>query len=293
MDFNVFSQQGCANCVDEDMDGAWVGCDQYGDDKPGPDCDDTNNAVGIGDEVEICNGLAENCAGEVDNAPPDEMCPPEGVNAPNVAPENGWLCDPPAPGEDGCLINECVEQFFDLDDVVDNGCECEGTPRTDSLAACSNFPQGELGTVGEGEQLNNLITGTIPELDNGIGAGREDWYWVEFPENDAIGERPETGSIQISFAQNDGNDYRFEIYRSCNGVAFDMGLATQFGAGAPPTREWWFFDNHAEPLDMPEPGQYTDNVAWPDTVYIRVFRVQNDNVCNNYKLAVQRVANGD
>ena len=29
-----------------------------------------NAVVGIGDEEEICNGLAENCAGEVDNQPP-------------------------------------------------------------------------------------------------------------------------------------------------------------------------------------------------------------------------------
>ncbi|MFO7564886.1 MAG: hypothetical protein R6X02_19735 [Enhygromyxa sp.] len=299
-DFNVFTEAGCANCKDDDGDGAWVGCDQYSDQKPGPDCDDDNPEVGLGDAVEICNGLAENCAGEIDNAPADQMCPADGVEAPNVAPQDGWLCDPPAPGVDGCKIKNCVEQFFDLDNQVDNGCECAGTPRTDSLGACSDFPQGKLGVPGdnntklpvvEGTQLNNLLVGSVPLIDNGIGAGAEDWYWVEFPEAGNPGVRPNTGSIRIDFAQNDNNDYRFQVFRSCNAVPFDSGLATQFGAGAPPTREWWFFDNHPAAVDMPQPQQYKDNVAWPTKVYIRVYRVQNDKTCNSYRLQIQRVAN--
>lgn len=289
--FNVFSDEGCANCTDNDMDNFYVGCDQYSDQAPGPDCNDNNAAVGVQDSQEFCNGLAENCAGEIDNAPPDEMCPADGIDPPGVSPMNGWICDPPAPGQDGCIINQCVEQFFDLDDVVDNGCECEGTPRTDSLAACSGAPQGYLGMAAEGNQIVDIPTGTIPLIDDGIGGGAEDWYWIDFPAGGNPGVRPNTGSIQVDFQQNDGLDYRFQIYRSCNGVAFDQGLATQFGAGAPPAREWWFFDNHTAAVNMPVPALYQDDVAWPSTVYVRVFRVQNGNTCNNYKLRVQRVAN--
>jgi hypothetical protein len=290
-DFNVFSDEGCANCADSDMDGYWVGCDQYGNMKPGPDCADDNNTVGIDDAEEICNGLAENCAGEIDNAPPDEMCPTVGENPPGVSPMNGWICDPPLPGVDGCQINNCVEQFFNLDNMVGNGCECEATPRTESLAACSDAPQGYLGDCGEGEQINDLVLGAVPLVDNGIGAGNEDWYSVDFPAGGNPGVRPNTGSIRIDFQQNDGTDYRFAVHRSCNGVPFDMGLATQFGAGAPPAREWWFFDNHAAAVNMPVPALYTDNITWPTKVYIRVFRVQNNATCNNYKLRIQRVAN--
>ena len=277
--FNVFSDEGCANCADNDNDGVYVGCDQYGDDGPGPDCDDNNPVVGLEDAQEICNGEAENCAGEVDNAPPDEMCPPEGVDAPNVAPMNGWGCA----GVDGCFIQECVEQYFDLDNQIQGGCECEGTPRTDSLGACSGAPQGYLGAVGESEQLPNLVVGTIPLLDNGIGAGREDWYWVDFEENDANGVRPNTGSIQVSFAVNQGNDYRFQVYRSCEGVAWS-GSLTENLQQADPALEWWFYDDH-------QFGSPINNVSWPDTVYIRVFRVQNDLTCNNYQLSVQRLDN--
>ncbi|MFV8753197.1 hypothetical protein ACNOYE_21835 [Nannocystaceae bacterium ST9] len=290
-DFNAFSPEGCAGCTDNDMDNFFVGCDQYGDQKPGPDCNDNNAAVGIDDAQEICNGLAENCAGEIDNQPPDDMCPTDGNDPPGVSPMNGWICDPPAPGQDGCIINQCVEQFFNLDGVTDNGCECEATPRTESLAACSDAPQGYLGSAGEGEQINNLVLGAVPLIDNGIGAGNEDWYSVDFPAGGNPGVRPNTGSIRVDFQQNDGTDYRFQVFRSCNGVAFDMGLATQFGAGAPPTREWWFFDNHVAAVNMPVPALYSDAVVWPTKVYIRVFRVQNDATCNSYKLRIQRVAN--
>ena len=292
-DYNVFTEAGCTNCVDEDNDGFWVGCDQYGPNKPGPDCDDANAAVGMDDAIEICDGIAQNCEGVPDNASPDEMCPPEGVVAPNVAPMNGWDCNPPAPGVDGCEIKNCVEQFFNIDGNVNTGCECAGTPRTSSLAVCSGAPQGKLGNpVAEGTQLNSLVLGTIPLIDNGIGNGsNEDWYWVEFPEGGNPGVRPNTGIIQVSFAKNDGLDYRFQVFRTCNATPFGSGLATQFGAGAPPAREWWFFDNHAAAINMPVPALYKDNVAWPTIVYIRVFRVQNDKTCNSYQLLVQRVAN--
>ncbi|NJK33449.1 MAG: hypothetical protein HC927_14175 [Deltaproteobacteria bacterium] len=289
--YNAFSELGCMNCVDGDMDGFWKGCDQYGDQAPGPDCNDANAGVGVQDNEEICNGLAENCAGEIDNQPPDDMCPTDGMEPPNVAPMNGWLCDPPAAGVDGCKIANCVEQYFNIDGDDDNGCECAGTPRTKSLAACSDAPQGYLGNLAEGQQLNGLVVGSIPLIDNGVGNGAEDWFSVDIPEPGNPGTRPNTGRIQIDFQQNDNTDYRFTVHRTCASVAFDGGLATQFGNGAPPAREWWFFDNHTPPLQMPVPALYKDNVTWPSKVYVRVFRVQNDKVCNSYQLRVQRVSN--
>ena len=278
--YNVYSEDGCANCVDEDMDMVWVGCDQY--DGDGPDCDDDNPNVGLDDAEEICNGLSENCAGEIDNADPNDMCPPNGVDAPNV---DNWACNPPGPGQDGCEIVGCVDQTWDLDGDIDGGCECVGTDREESLANCSLDPEGDLGSLTEGDELLDIPTGTIPEIDNGIGGGAEDWYHFDIPENGGGGDRPNSGSVQVSFAVNDGLDYRFEVYRSCGGAAFANSLATSFGQGAPPVQEWWFFDDHVF-----EPG-YTDNVAWPSTVYIRVFRVQNDGTCNDYQLQAQRVSN--
>ena len=92
----------------------------------------------------------------------------------------------------------------------------------------------------------------------------------------------DSGVIQVQFALNEGQDYRFEVYRSYQGQAFAGSLATQYGVGAPPTLEWWFFDNKA--LNP----QYVNDVTWPNMVYIRVFRVQNDMTCNSYQLEIFR-----
>lgn len=288
-DFNNHTPEGCAGCKDADGDDWWVGCDQYGDDKPGPDCDDTNPEVGGMDAMELCNGKAENCAGEIDPLPADEMCPTNGTGD-HVAGVGGWKCNPVSPGEDGCEIIACDPGYFDADKGPDNGCECVGTDRTKSLAVCGDGPAGFKGKIAEGGMVG-MIKGTIPFVDNGPGEGLEDWYTVDFPEAMAIGVRPNTGNIVVSFSSNPGDpmnpDYRIEVFRACNGAAFDMSLATQFGPGAPPAREWSFFDNH------PNPGNpmYKNDVVWPERVYIRVIRVNNSGTCGEYALNIARTPN--
>lgn len=288
-DYNNHTPEGCAACKDSDGDGWWVGCDQYGDEKPGPDCDDGNSDVGGMDAEELCNGKAENCAGEIDPLPADEMCPTNG-DGDHVAGVGGWTCNPVSPGEDGCEIVACEVGYFDADKNPDNGCECVGTDRTKSLDACGDGPAGFKGMVAEG-QVVNMVSGVIPFVDNGPGEGLEDWYSVSFPEAMANGVRPNAGNISVAFSNNPGDpanpDYRIEVYRACNGAAFDMSLATQFGPGAPPAREWSFFDNH------PNPGNpmYKNDVAWPEKVYIRVIRVNNSGQCLQYSLQIARTAN--
>ena len=282
-DYNNYSDAGCKNCMDADADDVWAGCDQYDENKKGPDCDDNNPAVGLDDAIELCNGIAENCAGEIDPLPPDQMCPGSG-EPPNVG---GWKCEPPAPGVDGCKIAFCDGQFFDINGTVADGCECAGTDRTRSLDACGDGPAGLLGVIAEGAQAANVPNGVIPLIDNGVGNGAEDWYTIEFPEMMANGKRPFAGIIQVTFAKNDGDDYRFEVYRTCGTQAFSSGIATAFGAGAPPAKEWWFIDT---PMD-PNSAQYSNTVPWPNKVYVRVFRTKNDKTCNAYQLSVKRVAN--
>ena len=270
-DFNNYTDEGCANCMDTDADDIWAGCDQYDENKPGPDCDDNNNNVGLGDAVEICNGLAENCAGEVDPLPPDEMCPTAG-DPPNVT---SWLCEPPEPGADGCKVGSCAEQWFDVNALADDGCECQGTDRTKSIDSCGDAMAGKIGSVNEGQSLDNLVVGTIPNTSSA------DWYWIEFPQ----GSRPTSGIIKVTFAQNEGSDYRFEVFRGCGQDPWAGGLADQFGAGAPPALEWWFRDT------VSANANYSNNIAWPSKVYVRVFRTQNDNSCSKYQLKVERANN--
>jgi len=291
-DYNNHTPEGCAGCVDGDGDNVWAGCDQYGEQKPGPDCDDANPEVGAGDAVELCNGIAENCAGEIDPLAPEDMCPTDGT-APNVAPVGGWKCNDVPPGEDGCEIATCLPGFYDADKMPGDGCECVGTDRTKSLESCGDDPKGAQTPVAEGGVLPTL-KGVIPFVDNGPGMGLEDWYLVPFPEAMAQGARPNAGKIVVTFAVNPGDpanpDYRFEVFRTCNGAAFEGGLATQFGAGAPPAREWTFLDTPNPGNPAPNPNAKND-VPWPEKVYIRVFRVNNSGTCGEYSLQVSRLPN--
>ncbi|MGB1012759.1 MAG: hypothetical protein ACPG4T_01395, partial [Nannocystaceae bacterium] len=300
-DPNNYTEDGCAGCVDNDMDNFWVDCDVYDDNKQGPDCNDNNANVGADDMVELCDGIAQNCADEIDPLPADEMCPPPGSNPPygdNVNPIDGWVCDVENIGEDGCKVNTCLEQYYDIDLDPGNGCECEGTSRNFSLAECSDDIPGYLGSVAEGEEIagEDLVTGVIPEMDNGKGNGREDWYWVDFPENNG-GVRPTNGQIEVSFNVNEGpglGDYRFEVYRSCVGTAWAGGLA--LNQTNPPALEWWFYDvfNNQDQNPGPPPANdsvYSTDTDWPDKVYIRVFRVNSPNTCSEYRLRVRRVDN--
>ena len=291
-DYNNHTQDGCDNCVDKDGDNVWVGCDQYGQVKPGPDCDDNNDKVGAMDAEELCDGIAQNCAGEIDPLPPEDMCPTSG-DAPNVAAVGGWQCNAVAPGEDGCEIATCNPGFYDANKTPADGCECVGTDRNKSLEACSDDPKGAQPALAEGGVIPPL-KGVIAFVDNGPGNAMEDWYSVSFPEAMAMGKRPFAGNIKISFAVNPGDpanpDYRFEVYRNCAGKAFEGGLATQFGPGAPPAREWTFVDTPNPQNPNPNPN-YKSDVAWPEKVYVRVIRVNNTGTCGEYSLQIARVAN--
>ncbi|MEZ4379796.1 MAG: hypothetical protein R3A79_00490 [Nannocystaceae bacterium] len=268
------TDEGCANCVDIDMDGYWVGCDAYIDGKPGPDCDDDNQGVGVEDGVEVCNGLSENCAGEIDPLPADQMCPTKG-DPPNVA---QWQCDPPEPGVDGCKVLACDMYWHDANANPSDGCECLSTDYSEALPACGEDGLAKLGTVSKGQELLDLPKGVVVDIDNGVGNGAEDWYWVEFPEQ----SRPSSGTIIVDFAANDGADYRFEVFRGCDEAPWANGLATAFGAGAPPALEWSFNDTNVNN------AKYSNQVVWPSKVFIRVFRVQNDSTCSGYQLRVRR-----
>ena len=101
----------------------------------GPDCDDDNPFVATGDEVELCNGLSENCAGEVDPLPAEDMCPPEGANDPPFV--TGWDCVPPGPRRGRlCHRRLCRAEYHDPDDDWTNGCECLANPISTVAASC-------------------------------------------------------------------------------------------------------------------------------------------------------------
>ncbi len=201
----VWTEAGCANCVDGDDDNSWVGCDVYGDCAPGPDCDDANASVGESDIAELCNGIAENCAGEVDPFPADQMCPPEGVDAPAVT---GWDCAPEAPGEDGCIITGCETDQVDLDGDGTTGCECEALPASTEGVSCEEAI--DLGDIGDNAQ-------SVTVAGNAAPVDRVTWY--RFRGTDSADTACDNYHVRLNFLSNPGEQYAFAVGRgSCGAV---------------------------------------------------------------------------
>lgn len=203
----VWTEAGCANCVDLDDDDVWVGCDVYGDCAPGPDCHDGNPSVGEGDAVELCNGIAENCAGEIDPYPAEEMCPPAGVVAPGAT---GWQCQPPAEGEDGCVIASCATDWVDLDVDANNGCECASLPPSNQGSSCA-------GAIDLGDLSDNGQSTTVEG--NAVPVGRVVWYRFRGVDLSDAGSGCDNYHVRVRFLSNPGEQYAFSVGRgSCLAV---------------------------------------------------------------------------
>ncbi|KIG14888.1 Ccs1/ResB-related putative cytochrome C-type biogenesis protein [Enhygromyxa salina] len=159
-----------------------------------------------------------------------------------------------------------------------------GDCATDPAQVGTSCGQGSAyhGAFPIGEMSTDMPVGAIVDTDNGQGNGAEDWYQVDFPLMPDT--RPMAGTAVIEFAENGNDDYRFEVYRDCGAQAYGQGLAAEFGASAPPLSEWSFSDLNP---DM-EQLEYMDNIPWPTTVWVRVFRFQNNPMCTTYQLQVSR-----
>jgi hypothetical protein len=169
-----------------------------------------------------------------------------------------------------------------------DGGDGDGEPMgcmSDPMVVGTSCGQGSAyhGSYGLGQMNTDMPVGIIDTTDNGPGNGAEDWYQVDFP-IDMNNPRPFGGMATINFDVNSNNDYRFEVFRDCGAQPYGQGLASEFGPNSPPLTEWSFND-----LDLgEEQAAYIDNVLWPTTVWIRVFRFQNDGECSTYQLQVMR-----
>jgi hypothetical protein len=102
-------------------------------------------------------------------------------------------------------------------------------------------------------------------------AGSEHWYVVTFPANyDTLQHGTGTPTLTLTGDASLRMDIR---YGSCG-----AGLSCSGG------RQWSFVDN-ASPAGA---GAYsTRNVAWPTTVYVRLYR-PSGGVCASYTLSITR-----
>ncbi|MEL6177571.1 MAG: putative metal-binding motif-containing protein, partial [Myxococcota bacterium] len=131
----------CSDCFDPDNDehGIGPGC-------LGEDCDEENPDINTG-ALELCNGVDDNCDGnrdegyDLDNDPLNcgtcgEVCTFEGAEA---------LCM-----EGTCQPGPCLDNRYDIDGRLDNGCEyfCEAS--ADGVELCNGRDDNCDGTVDEG-----------------------------------------------------------------------------------------------------------------------------------------------
>ena len=155
------------------------------------------------------------------------------------------------------------------DDEIDNGCECDD----DGISGDCNFPT-DLGALAVGDQVLGVV-GNIPQ-ENAI-----DWYMVSFPLADA---RPGQGTPSISFSVNEDEAFVFDIVdQQCaaDAQACTSGGTDGFAVGL---TDWTFVDDDpgccAPPMDS--------LIAWPDPIFVRVYRTTPGASCATYQLQLSR-----
>jgi hypothetical protein len=143
---------------------------------------------------------------------------------------------------------------------------CGGVCRDSVSLSCS--ASVDLGTLGAG----SLIRTDLRSLPAG---GQQHWFLIRFPENPDFA-RHGTGTPRIVFARNDGNAFRFDLYRNCSGAGQSCG------SGSYNDRVSYSFNDGCGGS-----GCRSRNIDWPTTLWLRVRRV-GGNACSAYRLQVTR-----
>ncbi len=162
--------------------------------KPG-DCDDTNDAIKP-TAVERCDGVDNNCNGSLDDGPALSECPavPGGVA--------GCL--------GSCAVVACNKDFYDLDKVFTNGCECDDSAGDVPLQSCEQYPT-DLGDLPDNGAIKIGAGKLLP-------GGDTDWFKVR-----AVDEPNPTDCnrfhFKVRFTSNPGGALAFALWKgSCNGL---------------------------------------------------------------------------
>ena len=177
-------------------------------------------------------------------------------------------CDDDDPDVHPGADEKCNGQDDNCDGEIDNGCDCP----EDGVSGNCNLPT-DLGSVAAGGMTLSVV-GTVPQ------ESALDWYTVSFP---AEG-RPGQGMPAIEFAINDDNAFVFDVVSGqCQATGIPCGEGGHDGAGIG-LDAWSFVDD--EPGCCTPPGHAM--VAWPEQIYLRVYRTTPGASCGTYQLRVTR-----
>lgn len=168
------------------------------------------------------------------------------------------------PGAD----ERCNEGDDNCDGEVDNGCDCA----PDGVSGDCNIPF-DLGSIAMGQTELGVVA-NVPQQD------ALDWYQVSFPST----ARPGEGMPRITFAINEGEAFVFDVVEDrCGVMGGPCGEGGSDGA-AVALSDWTFADTDPGCCTPPEDSL----IAWPETVYIRVYRTTPGASCQAYQLQVSR-----
>ena len=179
-------------------------------------------------------------------------------------------CNDDDPDINPGATEECgdgVDSNCDMDE--DAGCDCPD----DGVSGNCNMPT-DLGTLMAAGEMQLGVVGT------GAQEGAIEWYTASFP----AAARPGGGTPTINFAINEDDAFVFDVVTGqCDAMA---QACTSGGTGgtAVGLTEWSFTDNDPGCCTPP-----TDSmVAWPNQIFIRVYRTTSGVSCSKYQLQATR-----
>ena len=181
----------------------------------------------------------------------------------------GEDCDDDDPDVNPGAAEACDGLDQNCDDEIDNGCECPD----DGVSANCNQPT-DLGTL---MAIGNNVLGVVGNV---AQEGAIEWYTVSFP----AAARPGEGTPTLQFAINEGDAFVFDVVTGQCDAAGQTCTTGGTNGSAVGLTTWTFVDDDPGCCTPPSDAM----VAWPNQIFVRVYRTTTGASCAAYQLQATR-----